>query len=92
MPLMKLTKFEERTGYTPKAVQRKLAEGIGLYGYEVIKAPDGNLLVVEEGYERWAAGQQRVEYVPPVIASKSALPTAGRSAGQRSHSDPQPQT
>lgn len=84
--LVKLTKFEELTGYTPKAVQRKVAEGVWLEGFEVIKAPDGNWLVIMEGYERWAAGQQRVAYVPPVSGSRSASPGEVASTAPRSRS------
>lgn len=78
--LVKLTKFEELTGYTPKAVQRKVAEGVWLEGFEVLKAPDGNWLVIMEGYERWAAGQQRVAFAPQGIASKSGSRGEGRTS------------
>ena len=50
---VKLTKFEELTGYTPKAVHRKKEEGVWLMGRELIKAEDGNLLVDREGYDAW---------------------------------------
>lgn len=50
---VKLEKFEELTGYTPKAVHRKKEEGHWLIGRELTKAPDGNLLVDMEGYYAW---------------------------------------
>ena len=52
-------KFEEATGYTVKAIEVKIARGVWLEGHEFIRAPDGNVLVDMEGYEAWAAGQQR---------------------------------
>lgn len=58
--LVTLVKFEELSGYTPKAVQRKIEEGVWLLGYEAVKARDGKLLVSISGYERWAVDQPRV--------------------------------
>lgn len=82
--LVKLTKFEEMTGYTPKAVQRKVQDGIWLLDYEVLKAPDGNLLVIMEGYERWAAGQPRVAFAPQGTESKSASSGGAKKSAQPS--------
>lgn len=52
-------KFEELTGITAKAVERKAQSGAWLHGHEYVRAPDGRILVDLEGYERWAVGQRR---------------------------------
>src|SRR5579862_6645042 len=58
--LVTLSVFETVTGYSEKAVRRKIEEGVWLQGHEFIKAPDGRILVDMEGYQRWAFGQRRV--------------------------------
>lgn len=45
--------FESLTGYTTKAVQRKIESGIWLEGREYVKAPDGRRLIDMEGYQKW---------------------------------------
>jgi hypothetical protein len=90
--LVKLTKFEQITGYTPKAVTRKIQEGVWLEDYEVVKAPDGNWLVSMEGYKRWAVGLPRVVLNQQATGSRSGSRGAARSCGQRSPCDPQPAT
>lgn len=52
-------KFEELTGYTSKAVERKIASGVWREGKEYVKAPDGNILVDMQGYYKWAESLQR---------------------------------
>jgi hypothetical protein len=54
-----IPKFSELTGYTPKAVERKIAEGVWLEGREYRRAPDNRILVDLEGFTRW------VEHQPP---------------------------
>lgn len=54
-----LKKFEDLTGYTPKAVERKIASRVWLEGHEYRRAPDGHILIDMEGYYRWVAGQRR---------------------------------
>jgi hypothetical protein len=54
--LVRLTLFEAITGYTEKAVRRKIEDGIWLEGHEYVKAPDGNILIDLEGFYRWAEG------------------------------------
>jgi hypothetical protein len=78
-------KFEERVGYTPKAIEIKIARAVWLEGFEYFKAPDGKITVIMEGYERWAAGLPRVEWRsdPTVFASLSngtAQPAVKRSS------------
>ena len=54
-----LPKFEQLTGYTVKACERKIAEGVWLEGREFRRAPDGRILMDLEGFERWVEGQRR---------------------------------
>jgi hypothetical protein len=42
------------TGYTVKAMERKIERGDWLEGREYIRAPDGHILLDVRGYERWA--------------------------------------
>ncbi len=63
-------KFEEATGYTPKAVEVKIARSVWLEGYEFIRAPDGNILVDMQGYETWAEGRRVVGSIQRVTGSK----------------------
>lgn len=45
--------FELLTGYTPKAVERKIQDGVWREGREFKRAPDGRILVDREGFRRW---------------------------------------
>lgn len=56
--LVTLRKFEELTGYTVKAVEHKIADGVFVQGLVWIQAPDGRRLIDMEGYNRWARNQQ----------------------------------
>jgi hypothetical protein len=57
---VKLPVFEVISGYTEKAVRRKIEEGRWLEGKEYRRAPDGHILVDLEGYYKWAEGQVQV--------------------------------
>lgn len=41
------------TGYSVKAIQRKIEGGTWLVGEVCIRAPDGRLLIDMQAYERW---------------------------------------
>jgi hypothetical protein len=41
------------TGYSPKAIRRKIEVGAWLEGSEFRRAPDGHVLISMKGYERW---------------------------------------
>jgi hypothetical protein len=49
-------KFCELTGYTDKAVRRKIQEGIWIQGKLWRKAPDGHILIDLENYNKWVEG------------------------------------
>lgn len=42
------------TGYTAKAIERKIERGDWIEGREWIKAPDGSRLISIQGYRKWA--------------------------------------
>ena len=48
-----LAKFQELTGYSVKAVQRKIESGAWIEGHEYRRAPDGRVMVDLEGYAKW---------------------------------------
>jgi hypothetical protein len=48
----------EETGYSEKAMRRKIEDGVWLEGHEWIRAPDGRILIDVEGYYRWARGER----------------------------------
>ena len=45
------------TGYTEKAVRRKIQSGVWLQGQLWRKAPDGHILIDMEGFHRWVEQQ-----------------------------------
>lgn len=50
---MRIQKFSDLTGYTAKAVARKIEDGIWIEGREYRRAPDGNICIDLEGFYRW---------------------------------------
>lgn len=50
---VKLPLFEALTGYTEKAVRRKIEEGVWIEGREFVRAPDGHVLASMEGFYKW---------------------------------------
>lgn len=41
------------TGYSAKAIRRKIECGVWLEGREFRKAPDGHVLISIKGYQQW---------------------------------------
>lgn len=56
--LVTIPRFEALTGYTVKAVRRKIETGVWLKGSVWVKAPDGHVLIDLEAYEEWARGKR----------------------------------
>jgi hypothetical protein len=52
-----IPKFSTDSGYTEDAIRTKIKNGVWLEGQVWMKAPDGRILIIIEGYERWAEGQ-----------------------------------
>jgi hypothetical protein len=44
-----------RTGYSVKAIEKKIEDGVWAEGQEWTRAPDGRIVIDMEGYERWVA-------------------------------------
>jgi hypothetical protein len=42
-----------KTGYSEKAIRRKIESGVWIEGREYRKAPDGCILISMEGYAQW---------------------------------------
>jgi hypothetical protein len=49
---------ERMTGYTVKAMQRKIERGDWIEGKVWVRAPDGRLLVDMVGYHKWVEGHK----------------------------------
>lgn len=49
--------FEKLTGYTQKAVRRKIEDGVWVEGREYRRGPDGRIVVDMNGYTRWVEGE-----------------------------------
>lgn len=56
---IRLPLFEAITGYTEKAVRRKIEEGVWLQDKEYKRAPDGHILIDLEGYHKWVEGPRQ---------------------------------
>lgn len=67
-----MAKFCEESGYTEKAIRRKIESGVWLENQQFRKAPDGHIMVDVEGYGRWVEGQLE-------LSSRSARRSASSS-------------
>jgi hypothetical protein len=54
-----ITKIAEETGYTPKAIRRKIEDGVLVQGRHYKKAPDGHILIDIEAFNSWVEGNER---------------------------------
>lgn len=52
-----ISKFCADSGYSEKAVRRKIEEGVWLENQQYRRAPDGRIMIDVEGVERWVEGQ-----------------------------------
>ncbi|MGC4080277.1 MAG: excisionase [Rubrivivax sp.] len=53
-PYVRIWLAAQLTGYTEKAIRRKISEGVWREGKEYRKAPDGAVLISMAGYAKWA--------------------------------------
>jgi len=58
MKYMRVAKFCDESGWTDRAVRRKIQDGVWVEGKQYRRAPDGNVLIDVEGYERWVEGER----------------------------------
>jgi hypothetical protein len=52
-----IPKFCAESGYSEKAVRRKIEEGVWVQNRQYRRAPDGHILIDVQGVERWVEGQ-----------------------------------
>lgn len=56
---VRVARFCELTGYTDKAVRRKIEDGVWLEGREYRRAPDNTIVIDTEGYQKWVENNPR---------------------------------
>jgi hypothetical protein len=61
LPYLTISKFAEESGYTEDAIRAKIKNGVWLESLVWIKAPDGRVLIIVEGYQKWAEGKMVYE-------------------------------
>ncbi len=55
---VRVNKFSELSGYTPKAVERKIEAGVWAEGRHYIRSPDGRIHIDLKEYEKWLLSTQ----------------------------------
>ena len=78
-----ISRAEQLTGYTEKAIRAKIAEGVWPEGVVWKRAPDGRVLISTKGYDAWAEGRVFELLAAP---SKSTSPIADVAAANGSAS------
>ena len=56
MRYVRINLFAQQSGFTEKAIRRKIEDGIWVQNREYRKAPDGAILIDIEGYNQWVEG------------------------------------
>lgn len=72
-----IEKFAEASGYSAKAIRRKIEDGVWIETRQYRRAPDGRILIDVQGVEAWAEGQQG-----PSNHSGPASGSSSRSMGR----------
>lgn len=54
-PFVTIRLFATMSGYTEKAIRRKIERGVWLEDREYVRAPDGHILISTKGFAQWAA-------------------------------------
>ena len=75
--------FCASTGYTEKAVRRKIQSGVWLQDQVWRKAPDGHILIDMEGYNKWVEHQTSQELKSEAVRSGSRSTGADVAAAKR---------
>jgi hypothetical protein len=74
-----IAKYAAESGYSEKAIRRKIEDGVWLELREYRRAPDGHIMINVEGVERWVEGRQEMSRRGR-IASASASPSQAAAA------------
>lgn len=56
---VRIVKFADETGYTEKAVRRKIEDGVWLEGVHYRRAPDNAILIDMGAFNKWVEGQNQ---------------------------------
>ena len=59
IPPVTIERASVLTGYSQKAIRRKIEDGVWLEGDLWFKAPDGRILIDMEGYNKWARKEKK---------------------------------
>jgi hypothetical protein len=70
------------TGYSVRAIQRKIQEGVWREGAEWKRAPDGHIMVSMEGYRKWVESAPASRSARRPSASHSLPPTANATVAR----------
>ncbi|MFN4178073.1 excisionase [Phenylobacterium sp.] len=76
MKYVTISKAAEQSGYSEKAIRRKIEDGVWTQNRQWRKAPDGRILIDLQGVETWAEGQ-----LEPSNRSGRRSASSSRSAG-----------
>jgi hypothetical protein len=60
LKLKTIKKYAELSGYSEKAIRLKISGGVWGEGIKY-KAPDGRVLISEQGVENWVLGKENIE-------------------------------
>jgi hypothetical protein len=71
-----IPKFCAESGYSEKAVRRKIEEGIWLQNRHYRRAPDGHILIDLQGVERWVEGELEPSNRSRGLSASSSRSTA----------------
>lgn len=63
-----ISKFAAESGYSEKAIRRKIEDRIWAEGRIWRKAPDGRILISTEGYEEWVERGGVLQRVQPRVS------------------------
>src|SRR3569623_3842911 len=89
IPYKTIPKFAEESGYTEHAIRTKFRDGVWRESEVWVKAPDGRILIIVEGYKSWVE-TALVSDAQAQTASKSPLPIAASDVVRGSGLSPPP--
>jgi len=92
MRYVRIKKFVELSGYTADAIYQKLSKGVWVEGSEYKRAPDNQVLIDMEGFNRWVEGGQALGSIPSRHPSDAASPGRDGAVSRPSRSSHLPQT